>query len=152
MKIRCAFKPEKGMTIAEVVISLAIMTIMAAGIMGSFSYGFLVMQLVRENQRATQIMLERAETVRLYNWDQVNSNGFIPAVTYEKYDPQAPSDAQGIDYKCTLTVTNFPYSTSYSDNLRSFIIKLQWTGAGNITRTRSLTTLVAKDGMQNYVY
>lgn len=152
MKIQSANKSVKGMTIAEVVISLAILSIMAAGIMGSFSYGFLVMRLVRENQRATQIMLERAETIRLYNWDQVNSNGFIPTITYEKYDPQAPSGSQGITYKCTLTVTNFPYSTSYSDNLRSFIIKLQWTGAGDVTRTRSLTTLVAKDGMQNYVY
>lgn len=152
MKIRCAASPEKGITIAEVVISLAILAVMAAGIMGSFSYGFLTVQLVRENQRATQIMLERAETIRLYNWDQVNSNGFIPSVSYVPYDPQAPTNSQGIMYRCDLEVTNFPFSTSYATNLRRFVIKLQWTGAGGITRTRSLTTLVAKDGMQNYVY
>ena len=62
---------------SEVVIATAIIGIMAGGIITSFNYGFLTMQRVRENQRATQIMLEYAETIRLYNWDQVNDPTFI---------------------------------------------------------------------------
>ena len=40
--------------------------------------GTFTMRLTRENLRATQIMLAKLETIRLYNWNQINgSNGFV---------------------------------------------------------------------------
>ena len=70
------------MTLVEVVMAVALLGIMTSGIFGSFRYGFFTLQLVRENQRATQIILEKVETIRLYNWDQVNLNGFIPTTPF----------------------------------------------------------------------
>lgn len=140
------------MTIVEVVISTFILSIMAAGIIGCFAYGFFVMQLARENQRATQIMLEKLETVRLYNWDQVLTTGFIPASFTDIYDPQAPEGSQGVTYQGTVAVAPVAFANGYSADMRQITVTLTWTSLRNLTRTRSVTTLVAKDGVQNYVY
>jgi hypothetical protein len=153
MRIHCAKQTESGTTLAEVSIAIAILAVMAGGIISAFNYGFFSMQMTRENQRATQILLEKVETIRLYTWDQVNSNGFIPAAFQDIYDPSAPSAQRGVTYHGTLRVTNPPFATSYSSNLRQLDISLVWTnGAGKIVRTRTMATLIAKDGIQNYVY
>jgi type II secretory pathway pseudopilin PulG len=136
----------------EIVISTWILSIMAAGIMGCFAYGFYIMELARENQRATQIILEKFETVRLYNWDQVNTPGFIPDNFEDVYDPQAAPGHTGVPYYGTVTVTNVPFATSYSGNMKELVISLTWTSGRNQTRTRTMSTFVAKDGIQNYVY
>ena len=152
MRIRCANKPESGMTLVDVVMAVAVLGIMASGIFGSFRYGFFTLQLVRENQRATQIILEKVETIRLYNWDQIQpTNSFIPATFTDVYDPQAATGAQGTTYTGTVTVAHCPLVTSYAANLRQLTVTLNWT-TRDIPHTRSLTTYIAKDGIQNYVY
>ena len=152
MKIHCKGNQEKGATIVEIVISTCILSIMAAGIMGCFTYGFYIMELARENQRATQIILEKFETVRLYNWDQVLTPGFIPASFDDIYDPQAGPNGAGVAYHGTVTVTNVPFNSSYSGDMRELVISLTWTSSKNLTRSRTMSTFVAKDGIQNYVY
>jgi type II secretory pathway pseudopilin PulG len=140
-------------TLVDVIMAIALLGVIAGGIFGSFRYGFFALQLVRENQRATQILLEKVETLRLYSWDQVNTPGFIPTnLPTEYYDPQAPVGSQGAAYHGTITVpSSVPFTTSYSTNLRQLTLTLTWT-TRNIQHTRSLTTYVAKDGVQNYVY
>ena len=152
MRIEPGAKPEAGGSLVEVIVAVAIIAVMSAGIISSLGYGFVATELARENQRATQILLERAEVIRLYNWDQINyTNGFIPATFTSVYDPQS-SNSPGITYYGTLTITNVPGSSSYSTNLRQLIITLDWTSNGKIRHHRSLATNIAKDGMQNYVY
>src|SRR5436190_21656473 len=98
MKIRCGKLNIQGTSLVDVIMAVAIIGIMCAGLVGSLTYGFYTMGLARENQRATQVLLETVETIRLYNWDQVNSNGFIPNTFTGVYDPQAPVGQQGITY------------------------------------------------------
>lgn len=151
MRISLRAKPTSGTTLTEVVLAIVVIGILGAALMGSYAYGFHIMRLVRENQRATQIILEKVETIRLYNWYQVLTPEFIPTTFTEVYDPQAEPGHQGIVYNGTLTVTNYPVVKNYQNDLRRLVITLTWT-SGNLTRSRSLTTLVAKDGLQNYVY
>jgi len=152
MRIRCTQKPEKGITLVDVIMAIALLGVMASGVLGSFRYGFFTIQMVRENQRATQILLEKVETLRLYSWDQVNKPGFIPAnLPPEYYDPQAATGARGTVYNGAVTIANCPLSSSYATNMRQITVTLAWT-TRNIPRTRSLTTYIAKDGLQNYVY
>jgi Tfp pilus assembly protein PilV len=57
--------------------------LMAAGLIGVISVtlyiaiaqGFAATQVARENLRATQILQEKMETIRLYGWDQINVPG-----------------------------------------------------------------------------
>ena len=140
------------MTLVDLVMAVGVLGVMAGGIFGSFRYGLLTLQLVRENQRATQVILEKVETIRLYSWDQVaNSPGFIPATFTDVYDPQATNGCQGATYHGTVTVTNCSLSSSYAANLRQLTVTLSWT-TRDVPHTRSLTTYIAKDGIQNYVY
>src|SRR6266508_4273052 len=55
--------------IAEVLVSVALMAIVFVSLYLGMSSGFAVTKLSRENLRATQIMLERLEGIRLYNWN-----------------------------------------------------------------------------------
>src|SRR5438445_11538604 len=109
---------ESGMTLMDVVMSTAILSLMSIGVIGSLTYGFFVMQMARENQRATQIMLEKVETLRLYSWDQVNSNGFVPPTFTDVYDPQAPSGRQGVVFNGTVDIGQFTNGVTYATNMR----------------------------------
>ena len=151
MKIHCGRKNKEGTTLVDVIMSVAITGIMSCGVLGSLTYGFFVMQLARENQRATQIMLERTEAIRLYNWTQVTNATFIPTTFSDVYDPQAATNAQGVVYSGTLVKSSVPFSTSYSSNMVQITLTLTW-NTKTIAHTRSLTTYIARDGIQNYVF
>ncbi len=151
MRIHYRRKLETGMTLVDVVLAVGVLGIMASGVFGSFRYGFFALELVRENQRATQIMLEKVETIRLYNWDQINDPTFIPRnLDPEDYDPQAPVGQRGVTYTGTVTITNCPAVSSYAADMRQLTLTLSWSTRG-IPHTRSVTTYIAKDGIQNYL-
>ena len=143
------------MALAEVVMATAIVAILGGGVVSTINYGLFVMRIARENQRATQVMVERLESIRLYNWDQVTSGSFIPTSFTESYDPSAPTNSQGVRYFGTLSVQAPVFSgatPAYVANMRQFTVTLQWTNAGRVPHLRTLTTYVAKNGIQNYVY
>ncbi|MEW6306314.1 MAG: type II secretion system protein [Verrucomicrobiota bacterium] len=136
-------------TLPEVMISVAIIGIMFVTLYGGISSGFGIVQLARENLRATQILLEKMETVRLYSWDQVNSNGFIPSTFSASFYPGATNS--GIQYSGTISVTNVSFTEAYSGDLRQVVLKVQWT-SGQVVRNREMRTFVSRYGLQNYIY
>ncbi len=153
MRIYCRNNTESGTTLTEVVMATVVLAISIAGIMAAVFSGFFVVGRVRENQRATQIILEKVETLRLYSWSQVNTSGFIPTNFAQAFDPQAGSGSQGIVYRGTVEISPFPHSTaSYRDDMRQVKVTLSWTSERNLSRTRTFVTYIAKDGVQNYVY
>ena len=143
---------QQGMTLVETIVAVVILSIAAAGIVGSINYGMFMMRLARENARATQVMLEKLESIRLYNWDQVMTSGFVPQTFTNYYDPQGGPTQQGVIYYGTMTISNVPFSSSYSPSLQQFTVTVQWTTAGRINHYRELSTFVAKNGMQTYVF
>lgn len=142
-------------TLVEVVISMCIIAIGAAGLMGSFRYAFFAMRLARENQRATQIVLERAEAIRCFNWDKLIAGTNVPPSFSEYYDPTVTNGAKGTVYNGFVSITPFvPQSgptPSYAGNMRVLTIGVTWK-TGPITRGRTNITYVSKGGIQNYVY
>lgn len=58
-------------TFAEVLVAILIVGLMAVSLFGCFFSGFAILQCGRENLRATQIMLQRIEAIRLFTWQQV---------------------------------------------------------------------------------
>jgi type II secretory pathway pseudopilin PulG len=138
-------------TFVEVVVAIAVVAIAGGGVLSALGYGFNAISTVRENQRATQILVEKTETIRLYNWDQVNSNGFIPSTFTAVYDPKASSGQQGVTYNGTVSISSFSSGTSYQTNMRVLTVGLTWP-SGERTLSRSLLTTIARDGVQNYVW
>ena len=142
-------------TLTEVVICVALIVICFVSLYGGMSTGFAVTQASRENLRATQIMLEYMEGIRLYNWDQLcYSNWGVPGTFTRSYYPLATTnESRGITYYGTVILTNANLnpSAAYSGNMRSVMVTINWTNAG-ISHTRTMGTYVARNGMQNYVF
>ena len=140
------------MALVEVVMATSITALMATALIGSINHGFIIMKMVRENQRATQILIEKVETIRLYSWSQVNTPGFIPSYFYDYFDPQAPLNSKGVRYQGSIRVVDVPFSSAYSTNMKQMDVTVSWVSTDNITHIRTATTYVARDGIQNYVY
>ena len=84
-------------TLAEVIVCVALVAILFVSLYGGMTSGFAVTQSSRENLRATQIMLEYMEGIRLYNWDQLTASNWIPGNFTNYYYPLAvPGESRGI--------------------------------------------------------
>ena len=139
-----------GFSLVEVVIAMAVAGVSVIALLSAISSGMLTMKMARENVRATQIMLEKTETLRLYSWDQLTATNFLLTSFSEKYDP-TDTNLSALSYTGTVTKTNVPMTTAYSDEMKQITISLTWT-TGRINRSRSFTTFVARNGLQNYIY
>jgi type II secretory pathway pseudopilin PulG len=152
----------RGFTLPEGLFGIAIMGTVFVTLYTGMTTGFDSIRRSRENLRATQILLEKFETIRLYNWTQVNTPGFIPTNFIAYFDPgKAFSNtnglALGVDkpagavYTGVVTIANAPISEIYSNDLRVITVQLTWTSNGRVNR-RSLSSHIARYGLQNYVY
>jgi type II secretory pathway pseudopilin PulG len=141
-------------TMAEVMVGVSLMGILFVALFGGMSSGFALTQVARENLRATQIILERVEGVRLYNWNQLCYSNWIPSTFTNYYYPiTRPGESKGIEYVGTMTISPAVMDppASYSGNMRQVTVNIQWVSAG-VPRSRTITTYVARNGIQNYVY
>lgn len=139
-----------GLTLLEVVVALAIVGMIVLAVYSAITSGMTSVRMARENLRATQIMVDRTEALRLYSWEQLNGN-FIPPSFIVPYDVQATSTNRGVLYYGTVAITPSDLGTSYAADLRKVTIRLSWK-SGNLPRSRELTTFVCRSGIQNYVY
>lgn len=135
----------------EVLVAVAILGIMFVALYSGISSGFAIIQLARENLRATQILQEKMETIRLYNWDQINTPGFIPTNFTDVFYASSQTNYDYLVYTGTVSITTAPVAASYSNDLRQVTVILHWTSA-NVLREREMSTFVARYGLQNYVY
>jgi hypothetical protein len=154
LKILSLSKSLLAFTMVEVAVGIAIMTVMFVSLYGGITAGFAVTQLARENLRGTQIILERLEGLRLFNWDQVVHSNMIPATFTNYYYPLGTNlQSKGILYYGTMTITNTALNptVTYNDSMRTVTVNIYWTN-GIVPRTRTMQTFMSKNGIQNYVY
>lgn len=136
-------------SLLEVLVAMVVVGTSAVAMFSGINAGFFTMQLARENLRATQIMLQVTETLRLYNWDQINNPANFPVTFTEAYDPNSTNG--GISYITTVQVAPTSLGTSYSGNMKKVTVTLNWT-TGGLARTRTNVTYVCRNGLQSYIY
>ena len=147
-------RPGRGeaFTLVEVTVSMAIVGIVVLAIYGGISAGIASIRMARENLRATQILLEKTESLRLYTWEQINTAGFLPKSFIVPYDTTVTNTNSGVRYFGTITLQKFPPGwASYADDMLRVRVELNWK-TGNLPRTREIHTYVSKSGIQNYIY
>ena len=137
-------------SLVEVIFAMAAAAILMVALYDGLSSGFTIIKMARENTRASQIMVEKMETIRLYTWEQVNSNSFLIASFTNYYYPFDTTN-RGTMYTGIVTVTNSGLTTSYADDMRKIVVRLDWK-TGNLPRTRTSSTYVSRYGLQNYIY
>src|ERR1051325_10953688 len=117
VKNRCSWRrsSQRAFTLAELMVACAILAIMVVSLFGGISFGFSNITIARQNLRATQIALEKMEIVRMYSWEQVNSNGFVPRTfTAPCFPVTNGGDTNGgVVYYGTIIITNVVLSTTY---------------------------------------
>src|SRR2546423_11910700 len=140
-----------GFSLVEATIGLGILGTVAGAMLTGIVTSFFTVQMARENLRATQIMLDKVETLRLYDWYQltnnVGTNAFIQTNFTSSYYPNDPTKP-GPKYTGTLEFSIPAVRSSYSNNMRQVKVTLKWK-TGNLNRIRSFSTFVARDGLQN---
>ncbi len=146
---RAALRNLQGaFTLVEGLIGVGVMGILIVCLYTGMTSGFSVVRMARENLRATQVLQEKFETLRLYTWDQINSNGFIPetfsAPIYSLTDTNN-------SYQGTLRIRSAGIADAYAADLRQVTVTVNW-NSGSLARTRSMTSFVARYGMQNYIW
>jgi len=156
----------RAFTLPEVLVSVCIVSVMFTSLYAGISQGFSIITSARENLRATQILIEKLEVMRLYTWDQINSNGFIPEKFIDTFVPatstatasdslsysQSSAGGQGTTYYGKISLqTPASLPAAYSTNLREVVISLTWTNGG-VTRTREMRSYIGQNGLQRYIY
>src|ERR1043166_8706145 len=153
-----------GFGLVDALFAMALAGMMFIALYAGLAFGFKVIKIARENTRATQIMLEKMETIRLYTWTQVTNYGNTNSGNYF-----LPSNPFIVPYYAVGTNSSLVYtgriilepsgvtkgdgtSASYADAMRKITVRVDWGTVGNTNRTRSMSTYVTRNGMQTYVY
>jgi hypothetical protein len=139
-------------SLAEAAVGMGVVGTTVAALFSGIATGFFTIRMARENLRATQIMLEKVETIRLYSWWQVTSNGYIPVSFTNKYDPVAQTGNDGLHYYGTMEIDPaVGFHSAYTNNMRLVKIRLNWK-TGNLARSREFRSYISRSGLQDYVY
>ena len=142
---------EKGFTLVESLVASALTGIVFVTLYAGMTSGFKSILVSRENLRATQILQEKFETIRLFNWDQINSNGFIPATFAVALYPDSAGQSNAQMYQGSISISNSFFTEIYSNDILLVTVQLSWTN-GSMNHTRQMSSFVARYGLQNYIY
>lgn len=163
MKIKGPTRSERrrrGFTIPEVVIGTVILVIGYVGLYGAMAFGRTMVKNSRENLRATEIMDEKMEQIRLYDWQEITNNvvgGYMDPTPFPQYYDPSNTNHPPV-YWCQMFVTNMPsgFPSSYSSSMCMVSVVVLWTnyngGTSITTHARTNQTYVAGSGIQNYVF
>lgn len=113
-----------------------------------------MLQTTREDLRATQILMQKIEAVRLCTWTELTNFTF-----QESYDPLSGTNlAAGAVYFGNVAIgpaTSIPSTVSYAPNMCLVTVNLNWTNYNRsqaIPHSRQMQTQVARYGLQNYIW
>src|SRR4051812_26889476 len=69
---------DSGFTLVDAIFAMAVAGVMFVALYAGLAFGFRMVKMARENTRATQIMLEKMETVRLVKWSDLTNSSVFP--------------------------------------------------------------------------
>ena len=144
---------QSAYTLPEVMVGVSIIAVMFVTLYLGFTQGFGVVQASRENLRATQILQQYSELIRLYTWDQLTNGQTIPHpyTTNWTFYPLGAPGSQGVTYTGNMSIDSSDMTEDYVADTRKVTITLTWK-SGNVQRQRQMTTMVSRYGLHNYIY
>jgi hypothetical protein len=128
----------------EVVFAMAIVGLLVVALYAAIATSVGLVKTCQENERVTQILSEKMDTIRLYNWDQIRSNGFVVTNFTVGIDPLYANSTPY--YTGRISVAQAPVGGLYRSNLLQVTVDVNWV-SGSRPQNRSMTTFVAKYGL-----
>ncbi len=145
-----SFGKREAFSLVEVMVAFGILGLVIGTMFTCFSLGFASIRLTQENLRAAQILTEKMETIRLYTWTQVNTAGFIPTNFTAAFNT-GTNGSTNIVFNGTMSISDASLSEAYSANVKLVTVAVAWTNSG-VPRQRTMSTLISKNGIQNYQF
>ena len=140
-------------TLVETVVATFVTALVLPGLYACFAAGFSMIQSTRENLRATQIVVQRMEAIRLSPYKFLQDPTAYPTNATDYYCPSGKTNgATGAAYTVTYNWAPGPSTLppSYRSNVVLVTVGASWT-SGNVQRTRSMQSYVARYGIQRLV-
>ena len=152
-------------TLVEVVVGMLIIGVMVVALYGGLMWCLSSVRIARENLRATQVIVEKMEVIRLLTWDQLNSTNVLPTRFTAPYvfassslknntnnQNFAVTNSGGFLYYGTITTVT-PVETqlgaTYTNDMRVVVVEVAWTNRG-LPHFRKVNSYVSRYGIQNY--
>lgn len=132
----------------EVMISMGVVGILIITLYTAIAGSTSMVRDCQENERVTQILSDKLDTIRLYNWTQIQSGSFIPTNFVLGIDPAVTNSRSY--YTGRVNIVQQPITESYGSNMVQVTVSVNWV-SGSRPQHRSMTTYVAKYGLQSYI-
>ena len=133
-------------------VSIGVGAFMFVSLYAGIAQSTSTLQSAREKLRATQILTEKLEIIRLYNWEQINTAGFVPAAfTDYQYPNMVGNGNKGTVYYGTIELGPASVHPKYTNTMRRLVASVKWVN-GSKTNQHRMETLISEYGVQKYVY
>ena len=140
---------QRAFSLTEAVVALAVGGIMVISLYSGMTSASYSIRLAREDLRATQIMLDKLEAVRLCNWEQVTDKKFMPTTFTAPIYPEL--GAKSPVMSGTLSIDKSKLSTKYKDSMLLVTVTVNWGTGKDLRRTRQMSTYVSPYGITKYL-
>lgn len=144
-----------GYTLVEVMVAAALLGIMLVVFFTGFAQGYLNLNTARQDLRATQILTQKTEAVRLCTWAELTN---LPPTFVDYYTENTSTNSDKTTYYGTIFIenpTNISSGVSYYSKIKLVTIGVTWTNYvynRPVPHHRQMQTMAARDGMVNYLY
>jgi Tfp pilus assembly protein PilV len=143
-----------GFTLAETLVAVFVSSFMLTALYACFASGFSIVKVTREDLRATQILLQRMEAMRVSDYTQLTNSAKYPTNTIVYFDEaNAGSGKGGTPFTVTFNARKLPSpkpQSQFYTNMLEVTVEASWM-SGKVQRRRSMQTYVARQGIQQYV-
>ncbi len=154
----------RAFTIVESLVSACVVGVLFISLYSGITAGFGALNSARENLRATQVLIDKMETLRLYNWNQVSTFGsstsYIPSFFTESFFPTTTNYSSstvstgatggGFVYYGEVAIADSGFTQNYSNSVKLVTITVRWTNG--IPRSQTMSSYTAQYGIQKYIY
>jgi type II secretory pathway pseudopilin PulG len=143
-----------GFTLVETLVAVLITAFMLMALYACFASGFSMVQVTREDLRATQILLQQMEAIRVSDYTKLTDPGSYPTNMTVYFDEEHEAIGKGgTAYTVTFNARHLPSpkpQSQFYTNMLEVTVGASWK-SGNVQRSRSMQTYVARQGIQKYV-
>ena len=154
----------RAFSLIEALVSACIVGVLFVSLYAGIAAGFGALNSARENLRATQVLIDKMETLRLYSWSQVSTFGsstsYIPSTFTESFFPTTTDYSSstvstgatggGFIYYGTVAIDSSGFTQNYSNSVKLVTMTVRWTNG--VPRSQTMSTYTAQYGIQNYIY
>ena len=152
-------------TLVEVVVGMLVVGVMIVALYAGLTWCVSSVRIARENLRATQVMVEKMEVIRLLTWDQLNSTNVLPTRFTAPYVYSTSSsknntnnqnfivtNSGGFHFYGTIKIApplETQLNATYTNDMRVVVVEVTWTNR-SLPHVRKLNSYVSRYGIQNY--